>query len=194
MGWIELFKNRYLKIPSKTKISREAEELIMKLINNSNERLGLRDSEEIKSHPFFKGIDWDNIRNTKAPFIPKLKSDYNNKYFETYKIEEPFYPPKKNWPKRKDVEYMGYTYKEDSYNDSILSNEFENSIKAITFLNQYKSSGNSIDTLNIENGGKSNIYNNTLGKKINSISINIEDTYRNSDNNNDIKISLKIKK
>ena len=136
----------------------------------------------------------DNIRNIKAPFIPKLKSDYNNKYFETYKIEEPFYPPKKNWPKRKDVEYMGYTYKEDSYNDSILSNEFENSIKAITFLNQYKSSGNSIDTLNIENGGKSNIYNNTLGKKINSISINIEDTYRNSDNNNDIKISLKIKK
>ena len=118
----------------------------------------------------------DNIRNIKAPFIPKLKSDYNNKYFETYKIEEPFYPPKKNWPKRKDVEYMGYTYKEDSYNDSILSNEFENSIKAITFLNQYKSSGNSIDTLNIENGGKSNIYNNTLGKKINSISINIEDT------------------
>ena len=53
MGWIELFKNRYLKIPSKTKISREAEELIMKLINNSNERLGLRDSEEIKSYPFF---------------------------------------------------------------------------------------------------------------------------------------------
>ena len=89
---------------------------------------------------------------------------------------------------------MGYTYKDDSYNDSTLSNEFENSIKAITFLNQYKSSGNSIDTLNIENGGKSNIYNNTLGKKINSISINIEDTYRNSDNNNDIKISLKIKK
>ena len=185
---------KYLKIPSKTKISREAEDLIMKLINNSNERLGLRGSEEIKSHPFFKGIDWDNIRNTKAPFIPKLKNDYDNSYFENYKIEEPFYPPMKNRPKRKDVEYMGYTYKEDSYNDTTLSNEFENSIKAITFLNQNKSSGNSIDTSNMENGGKRNTYNNTLGKRINSISINIEDSYRNSVNNNNIKISLKTKK
>ena len=185
---------KYLKIPSKTKISREAEDLIMKLINNSNERLGLRGSEEIKSHPFFKGIDWDNIRNTKAPFIPKLKNDYDNSYFENYKIEEPFYPPMKNRPKRKDIEYMGYTYKEDSYNDTTLSNEFENSIKAITFLNQNKSSGNSINTSNMENGGKRNTYNNTLGKRINSISINIEDSYRNSVNNNNIKISLKTKK
>ena len=89
---------------------------------------------------------------------------------------------------------MGYTYKEDFYNDTALSNEFENSIKAITFLNQYKSSGNSIDASNMENGGKNNTYNNTLGKRINSISINIEDNYRNSVNNNDIKISLKKKK
>ena len=184
---------KYLKIPSKIKISKEAEDLIKKLINNSNERLGLRGSEEIKSHPFFKGIDWDNIRNTKAPFIPKLKNDYDNSYFETYKIEEPFYPPMKKRRKRKDVEYMGYTYKEDSYNDTTLSNEFENSIKAITFINQYKSNGDSLDTSNMENGGKNNIYNG-LGKKINSISINIEDNFTNSVNNNDIKILLKTKK
>jgi serine/threonine protein kinase len=190
---------KYLKIPSKIKISREAEDLIMKLINNSNERLGLRGSEEIKSHPFFKGIDWNNIRNTKAPFIPKLKNDYDNSYFETYKIKEPFYPPMKRRPKRKDIEYMGYTYKEDSYNDITLSNEFENSVKAITFLNQSKSNTNSEDVSNMENGGRNNTYNtvdrtdyNGLEKKINNISINIEDS--NSIHNNDVKISSMTKK
>ena len=190
---------KYLKIPSKTKISREAEDLIMKLINNSNERLGLRGSEEIKAHPFFKGIDWDNIRNTTAPFVPKLKNDYDNSYFETYKIKEPFYPPMKRRPKRKDIEYMGYTYKEDSYNDITLSNEFENSIKAITFLNKYKSNGDSQDVSNLENGGRNNTYTtddrtdyNGLEKKVNNISINIENS--NSANNNDAKISSMTKK
>ena len=190
---------KYLKIPSKIKISREAEDLIMKLINNSNERLGLRGSEEIKSHPFFKGIDWNNIRNTKAPFIPKLKNDYDNSYFETYKIKEPFYPPMKRRTKRKDIEYMGYTYKKDSYNDIALSNEFENSVKAITFLNQYKSNRDSEDISNMENGGRNNTYNtpdrtdyNGLEKKINNKSINIEDN--NSINNNNVKISSMTKK
>ena len=190
---------KYLKIPSKIKISREAEDLIMKLINNPNERLGLRGSEEIKSHPFFKGIDWNNIRNTKAPFIPKLKNDYDNSYFETYKIKEPFYPPMKRRTKRKDIEYMGYTYKKDSYNDIALSNEFENSVKAITFLNQYKSNRDSEDISNMENGGRNNTYNtpdrtdyNGLEKKINNKSINIEDN--NSINNNNVKISSMKKK
>jgi len=164
---------KYLKIPFKPKISREAEDLIMKLINNSNERLGLRDSEEIKSHPFIKGLDWDNIRNTKEPFIPKLKSDYDNSYFETYKIKEPFYPPMKKRPKRKDIKYMGYTYKENSYNDITISNEFENSIKAINFLNQSKSNEDSQDVSNLEYGRRSYFYDtdknrnnyNGLGKK-----------------------------
>jgi len=193
---------KYLKIPSKTKISREAEDLIMKLINNSNERLGLRGSEEIKSHPFFKGLDWDNIRNTKAPFIPNLKNDYDNSYFETYKIKEPFYPPMKKRPKRKDIEYMGYTYKENSYNDITISNEFENSIKAITFLNQSKSNEDSQDVSNLEYGRRNYFYDidknrnnyNGLGKKMNSISINIDDNFSSSISNNDIKISFMTKK
>jgi hypothetical protein len=105
----------------------------------------------------------------------------------------------KRRPKRKDIEYMGYTYKEDSYNDITLSNEFENSVKAITFLNQSKSNTNSEDVSNMENGGRNNTYNtvdrtdyNGLEKKINNISINIEDS--NSIHNNDAKISSMTKK
>ena len=134
---------KYLKIPSKVKISKEAEDLIMKLINNSNERLGLKGADEIKSHPFFKGIDWENIRSTKAPFIPRLKNDYDTSYFENYKIKEPFYPPPKRKIKRKDIEYMGYTYKDDSYNDITISNEYEKSLRAINYPIQDKSNGES---------------------------------------------------
>lgn len=91
---------KYLVIPSKIKISKEAEDLIWKLINNSNQRLGIGGAEEIKKHPFFKDVDWDNIRNTKAPFIPRLKNDYDTHYFETLEEKEPFYPNRFNKNKK----------------------------------------------------------------------------------------------
>ena len=182
---------KYLKIPSKVKISKEAEDLIMKLINNSNERLGLKGAEEIKNHPFFKGIDWENLRNTKAPFIPKLKNDYDTSYFENYKIKEPFYPPHKKRTKRKDIEYMGYTYKDDSYNDITISNEYEKSLRVLNYHIQDKSNGESTNNSKLENGGESNnktYYNGSDNKNINNLSINVEDS--NSQNNDDKKILL----
>ena len=115
----------FLKIPSKIKISREAEDLIAKLINNSNKRLGLNGAEEIKSHPFFNGLDWDNIHNLKAPFIPELKNEYDTHYFDNFKIKEPFYPPVKKNKKRKDIEYLGYTFKDDPKNNISIFNEFQ---------------------------------------------------------------------
>ena len=63
-----------------------------------------------------------------------MKNDYDTSYFENYEIKETFYPPLKKRLKRKDIEYMGYTYKEDSCNDISLFNEFENSMNAINYL------------------------------------------------------------
>ena len=117
---------KYLKIPDEIVISKEAEDLINKMINNSNERLGKNGIKEIKDHPFFKGLDWDNIRNTKAPFIPELKNDYDTKYFEHFEVEEPFYPPYKKYKRRKDIEFLGYTYKDD--NDGLDINNEGNEI------------------------------------------------------------------
>ena len=59
---------KYFKIPSKVKLSSEAKDLIYQLINSSNKRLGKNGAEEIKKHPFFKDLDWDNIRTTKPEF------------------------------------------------------------------------------------------------------------------------------
>ena len=135
---------KFLKIPDDIIISREAEDLISKLINNSDERLGRNGVEEIKAHPFFKDVDWDNIRNTKAPFIPDIKNDYDTKYFEEeFKYEEEFYPPKKKFKKRKDIEFLGYTYKEENdvnNNDNNNYYDDEDEINRVcnNILNKYQ--------------------------------------------------------
>ena len=101
-----------LKFPDKIKISDNAKDLILKLITNCNNRLGKNGSEEIKSHPFFKGVNWKKIKEMKPPFIPQLKNDYDVKYFDKYPIKEPFYPNLNN-KKRKDADFIGYTYREN---------------------------------------------------------------------------------
>ena len=191
---------KYLVIPSKIKISKEAEDLIWKLINNSNQRLGIGGAEEIKKHPFFKDVDWDNIRNTKAPFIPRLKNDYDTHYFETLEEKEPFYPNRFNKKqKRKDIEFMGYTFKEGDFNEFNLENEFLNSIEGIKYINRDKSNGESFDhssnsSSNLENGGKNK--SNGIDKNVNNIPIHLENKNSNENNedNNKFLITKRLNK
>ena len=110
-------------IPVDAELSPEAENLILKMVAPAENRLGVWGVEEIMRHPFFKGVDWNNIRKSKAPFIPDIKNDYDTKYFDTFPEEEPFYPPiSGNNKLRKDVNYAGYTFNRDNVNikDSFL--------------------------------------------------------------------------
>ena len=72
---IEQIKNfkKYLNIPKEVKnnLSKEAQQLIFAFLEEKDKRLGKGGIEEIKQHPFFKGFDWDNIRNIKPPYVPK---------------------------------------------------------------------------------------------------------------------------
>lgn len=45
---------------------------------------------EIKYHPFFFGVDWENLRNQKSPYIPEIKGDLGSR-FDIYDEEEPWY-------------------------------------------------------------------------------------------------------
>lgn len=68
-------------------ISKEAENLIKSLLEeNPNFRLGYGnlDSQSIKSHPFFAGINWDFVyqRKYKPDFIPNLSDEFDLKYFD----------------------------------------------------------------------------------------------------------------
>ena len=161
----------YLKIPDDITISKEAEDLINKMINNSDERLGRNGIEEIKKHPFFKGVDWDNIRNTKAPFIPDIKNDYDTKYFEKFEVEEPFYPPEKKYKKRKDIEFLGYTYKDD-INDDDDSEIYKNIIKKYKVNNNKDKNKDNSVILRSKNKSNSNKKNNAQKLRNHNIKVN----------------------
>ena len=103
-------------IPADANLSPEAESFILRMVSQPESRLGVHGVEEIKKHPFFKGIDWNNIRSMKAPFIPELKNDYDTHYFDTFQEQKPFYPPlgASKGKQRKDVNYAGYTFNRDN--------------------------------------------------------------------------------
>ena len=143
---------KFLKIPNYIRISDEAKDLIFKMINNSNSRLGKNGADEIKKHPFFKGIDWNNVKNMKPPFIPILKNEYDTSYFENFEIIEPFYPVTyNNIFKRKDIEYIGYDFKEELFNDNDLNKEYEKAIKSISEKENINLNSSKIPFCNINN-------------------------------------------
>ena len=73
---IETFQNiSNLKgIEYKTTADEFAKDFIINLLRtNPEERIGAKDIMEIKYHPFFKEINWENVRFINPPFIPKDK-------------------------------------------------------------------------------------------------------------------------
>ena len=76
-----------LQFPEDCAISPEARDLIQRLCCDKSTRI--KTLEEAKKHPFFKGLDWENIRKTKnPPIIPKLKDKYDTSYFDKFEEEE----------------------------------------------------------------------------------------------------------
>ena len=118
-------------IPREANLSREVTDLIRKLVADSSTRLGVKGAEEIKRHPFFNGIDWDNIRNAASPWVPKLTSDYDTTNFDKFEEAEPFYPSDINKKKaKKDPNFPAYTYKKEDEANFHLLNAL-NDLKAI---------------------------------------------------------------
>ena len=122
---IKNFK-KYLNIPKevKNKISKEAEKLIYDFLEDKEKRLGIGGIEEIKKHPFFKGFDWDNIRNIKPPFIPKpffiqnldIKMNLKNNKLDLYtskEIQNRGYNNLKNMLNKIDLNIYDFYYNKD---------------------------------------------------------------------------------
>ncbi len=108
-----------LKIPREAKISEPAKNLIRRLMTDADKRLGLFGAHEIKSHPFFNGIDWDHIRESKAPFVPELSGPSDTSYFPSSKeleqdaIAKFMYSSNETNTIRqqKDLAFVGYTFR-----------------------------------------------------------------------------------
>ncbi|KFD73134.1 hypothetical protein M514_04855 [Trichuris suis] len=62
-----------LHIPKGANLSEAATDLILQLCCGPENRLGKdKEAADIKRHPFFQGIDWENLRNVKAPYRPEI--------------------------------------------------------------------------------------------------------------------------
>ncbi|KAG0092560.1 Serine/threonine-protein kinase MRCK gamma [Podila epicladia] len=76
MGIIRLLRDheKNLSFDKAPDISPECKDLITQLLARKEARLGKNGVEEIKAHPFFKGVDWDNIRKSTPPFLPVIET------------------------------------------------------------------------------------------------------------------------
>lgn len=112
-------------IPEDIHLSPEAEDLIRSLLTSSDKRLGRHGgADEIKQHPFFRGVDWESIRRVDAPFIPKLRSITDTRFFPTDELENvPDSPAMSrahqqqaaNDNSKEDLPFIGYTYSRFDY-------------------------------------------------------------------------------
>jgi len=98
-----------LVFPDEANLSPNARDLIEKLICDADKRLTF---EAIKSHPFFKDIDWNSLRKLKAAIIPNVTSEVDTQNFD--KFEEKAEEEEETAPQQKseaNSSFIGYTYK-----------------------------------------------------------------------------------
>ena len=112
-------------------MNKDAKDFIQKLlIKNPSERLGSGPNgiEDIKNHPFFKGIIWKDaeMQKIKPPFIPKLKSETDLRYFDSMFTDEPVNSHQRKEGTRErsrepSNEYTGFTYVTNSVSNELMT-------------------------------------------------------------------------
>lgn len=94
-----------LVFPEEIKISSKAKDLVTKLIQHPKSRLKF---DEIKSHPFFEGLDFDKLRSSKAAIVPVVTSDVDTQNFD--KFEEAVVQGEEKQGATGDQSFIGYTF------------------------------------------------------------------------------------
>jgi len=77
---------RTLRIPPESGLQRDAKNLLFRLICAPRRRLTY---EQIKEHPFFESVPWNNLRSMNPPFVPKVVDEIDTSYFDPFEPNLP---------------------------------------------------------------------------------------------------------
>uniref|UniRef100_A0A673LVX1 non-specific serine/threonine protein kinase n=1 Tax=Sinocyclocheilus rhinocerous TaxID=307959 RepID=A0A673LVX1_9TELE len=113
-GKIMNHKERFQFPAHVTEVSENAKDLIRRLICCREHRLGQNGIEDFKQHPFFSGIDWQNILKCDAPYIPEVSSPSDTSNFDVdddcLKNTETMPPPSHTAFSGHHLPFVGFTY------------------------------------------------------------------------------------
>ena len=99
-----------LAFPPEANLSPEAVSLIRALLTDRTQRLGRNGADEIRAHPFFKGVDWTSLRRDgAAPFRPRVSSSLDTSNFDQF--EERTWPSQQPPRKEADLVFRDYAFK-----------------------------------------------------------------------------------
>ncbi|XP_035851159.1 serine/threonine-protein kinase MRCK beta isoform X3 [Sander lucioperca] len=117
-GKIMNHEERFQFPSSVADVSEDARDLIQRLLCSRERRLGSNGISDFQQHPFFSGIDWDNIRAAAAPYIPDVSSPTDTSNFDVdddvLKNPELSPPVSHTGFTGQHLPFVGFTYTTDS--------------------------------------------------------------------------------
>jgi hypothetical protein len=128
---------RTLVFPDEVDISVIAKDLIEKLITDVKGASGRSKRlkfDQMAEHPFFKGVDWKNIRSTKAVIVPTVEGPTDTQNFDDFEEEDQDIDDEKNDSSKQndkveegksDESFIGYTFKRPEETTKMNNNFFE---------------------------------------------------------------------
>ncbi|EIE21693.1 serine/threonine protein kinase 19 [Coccomyxa subellipsoidea C-169] len=102
-----------LRFPPEVSLPPDARNLIERLLCNVEDRLGSHGgAQEVKVHPFFAGVKWDELTTQTPPYRPCVTHELDTQNFENFDDEAGMSSggSSKRWG-RADPNFIGYTYK-----------------------------------------------------------------------------------
>lgn len=120
---------RTLVFPEEANLSAAAKDLVQRLICEASVRLTF---EDIKKHPFFKGVNFETIRTSQAAIVPTVTSPTDTRNFDQFE-EQPTQQRNDVSPDERakeeaegNVSFIGYTFRrDDETNKPLVAGFFE---------------------------------------------------------------------